>query len=592
MRELVRLARLLGPHRRRLVLGIGLALATVLANIGLLALSSWFIASMAIAGSLGAAMDYTLPAAGVRALAIVRALGRYAERLVNHDTTFRVLGSIRLWFYRRIEPLAPARLAGFRSGDLLARIRADIDTLDDYYVRGVVPAIVALLAGACILPFLSRYDPALAWIDGLGLVAAGLAAPLALACLAARPGRESVARSAELRASIVEEIEGMAELVVLGAAAPRARLMDEVSMRLDSSQRKLNSLQGIGEASIVAASSLSVAGAALVLISLVGSGALPPADMAMLTVFILASFETILPLPTAIQKSGEMAAAARRLFELLDAEPAVADGSGGAAAAPPISATLSVRDLYFRYTQVAQRPLQSTSSQSTPAGRYTQVAQRPLQSTSSQSTPELPFVFDGLSFELPAGSRLGLAGPSGAGKSSLVNLLLRFWDYQGGTIELNGRDLRSFGLDEARRYFSVLPQAPFLYHASIRENLLVAARPEGGEPDPADEERLLEALEAAQALGTPVQAARRPRFDRRRDGQGAVGRRAAAHGPRESLPQKGADLSPRRADRGPRRRDRRCAARDDCRSSKGASILIISHRERDLEIADRVCVSA
>ena len=96
----------------------------MLANIGLLALSSWFIASMAIAGSLGAAMDYTLPAVGVRALAIIRAAGRYAERLANHDTTFRILSSLRLWFYERLEPLAPARLAAFRSGDLLAQIRA------------------------------------------------------------------------------------------------------------------------------------------------------------------------------------------------------------------------------------------------------------------------------------------------------------------------------------------------------------------------------------------------------------------------------------------------------------------------------------
>ena len=103
-RDLLRLAALIRPHWRRAALGTALALATVLANIGLLALSSWFIASMALAGALGASMDYTLPAVGVRALAIVRAVGRYAERLVNHDTTFRILGSLRLWFYRRIEP--------------------------------------------------------------------------------------------------------------------------------------------------------------------------------------------------------------------------------------------------------------------------------------------------------------------------------------------------------------------------------------------------------------------------------------------------------------------------------------------------------
>ena len=94
--------------------------------------------------------------------------------------------------------------------------------------------------------------------------------------------------------------------------------------------------------------------------------------------------------------------------------------------------------------------------------------------------------------------KLGLAGPSGAGKSTLVSLLLRFWEYQGGVIELNGRVIRSMSLDEARRHFSVLPQAPFLYHASIRENLLLAARPDGGDPGPDEKARLEGAIEAAQ----------------------------------------------------------------------------------------------
>lgn len=468
MKGLLRLARLMAPHWRQVALGAALSLATLLANIGLLALSSWFIASMAIAGTLGATMDYTLPAAGIRALAIVRAAGRYAERLVNHDTTFRILTSLRLWFFKRIEPLAPARLSGFRSGDLLARIRADIDTLDDYYVRGIVPAIVAVLAAACIVPFLSRFDPRIAWIDGMALLAAGIAVPVALAALASRPGRERVLLSAELRSSIVEEVDGMAELVVLGAAIPHAGRMAEVSARLDARQRVLNSLHGIGDAAIVAAGSLAVLGAAFVLAGRIGGGGLPRVDMAMLTMFVLASFETVLPLPAAIRKAGEMAAAAHRLYEIIDAEPAVSSPASGApalaAARAPAQAAvdLTIRGLRFRYA------------------------------------PELPLVFDGFSLDLPSGSRIALVGPSGAGKSTFVNLLLRFWDYEGGSIELDARDLRSFDPEEARTYFSVVPQSPFLYHASIRENLLLAALPDGGLPDAADEERLLDAVDAAQ----------------------------------------------------------------------------------------------
>ena len=135
--------------------------------------------------------DYTTPAAAVRALALARAGGRYAERLVNHDTTLKVLSTVRVWFFRRIEPLAPARLQAHRSGDLLGRIRADVDTLDDFYVRGVVPSVVAVLAFCIIVPVLARFDARVAVVDAAALAAGGILFPLFLhaAFAPARAGR-------------------------------------------------------------------------------------------------------------------------------------------------------------------------------------------------------------------------------------------------------------------------------------------------------------------------------------------------------------------------------------------------------------------
>jgi ATP-binding cassette subfamily C protein CydC len=552
----------MAPHWRRVAFGVALALATLLANIGLLALSSWFIASMAIAGALGMAMDYSLPATGVRALAIIRAVGRYLERLVNHDTTFRILTSLRLWFFKRIEPLAPARLSAFRSGDLLARVRADIDTLDDYYVRGVVPGIVALLALACILPFLARFDARIAWIEGAALLAAGVAVPAILAALAAKPGRELVVHSGELRSNIVEEVEGMAELVVLGAAAEHASRMDEAAARLDAGRGRLNSLHGLGDAAMGAAASLAVLGTAFVLAGRVGEGGLPRADMAMLTVFALAAFEAVLPLPAAIQKAGEMAAAARRLFEIIDAAPPVriepadfpsAAPGPEAPSAAPAGVSLSVRGLRFRYA------------------------------------PGLPLVFDGFSLDIPPGSKIGLSGPSGSGKSSLVNLLLRFWDYEGGRVELDGRDLRSFDPDEARRFFSVVPQSPFLYHASIRENLLLAALPDGGEPGPEVEGRLLDAVEAAQLSG--LVASLPDGLDTivgetgKAVSVGELRRIAVARAFLKRTPVHIFDEPTEGLD------DRTADALLGAIASRlaEATVLMISHRGRDLGMVDRVC---
>ena len=464
MRIVARLLRLLLPSWRMVVLGILLSLFALLANLGLLALSSWFIASMAVAGSLGVVMDYTTPAAAVRALALARAGGRYAERLVNHDTTLRILSTLRVWFFRQIEPLAPARLSAYRSGDLLSRVRADVDTLDDFYVRGVVPAVVAVLAVACIVPFLASFDPRLACIDLAGLAIAGVLLPLFLRGLAETPGRKRVEHSAELRASIVEQTQGMAELIVLGAVREREARLVEISRSLDIQQRRLSSLQGIGDAGLVAASSLAVWAAVLLTAPLVLAGTRGRAQLAMLAVFMLATFESIMPLPAVIQRAGEIAAAARRLFELIDARPAAAEPA--VPASPPIHTArigLSIRDLGFRYA------------------------------------PDHPRVIDALCLEVPAGGRIGIAGPTGIGKSTLVNLLLRFWDYENGSIAVfddDGRswELSALGGDHARRLFSVMQQSPHLFHASLRDNLALAL-PEDRQ---ANDATLLDALKTAQ----------------------------------------------------------------------------------------------
>lgn len=449
MKDLLRIARLALPLWRWVLLGIVLSFLTTLVHVGLLALSSWFIASMAIAGALGVVMNYSMPSAGVRALAIARAGGRYAERLVNHDTTFRILAELRLWFFRRIEPLAPAALGLRRSGDLLSRIRADIDTLDDFYLKGVVPSCAAVLCVACLVPFLRAFDSRLAWVDAAGLGLAGVLFPLLAARRAMRPGRERVAWAADLRACMVEQVQGMAELEVLGAGAFQEARIERAAAEMDRRQRRLASLQGMAEAQLAAVSLAAVWASALILASLVAAGRLPGPDMAMLTVVVLASFEAVMPLPAFIQRFGEMAAAARRLFEIIDEEPRVSEVAAIPAGADmPVGSSvgLVIQELQFRYS------------------------------------PELPWVHRGLSLSVPAGGRLGVAGPTGAGKSTLVGVLLRFWEYQGGSVAIvkgDGQgpsqlDLRSLDAEQARRLFSVVPQTPHLFHASIRDNLLIA----------------------------------------------------------------------------------------------------------------------
>ncbi len=449
----LRLLRLMAPHWRRVLLGGALSLATLAANVGLLALSSWFIASMAIAGVTGASVAYALPAAGVRAFALLRAAGRYAERLVNHDTTLRILAGLRVWFFERLEPLMPARLDLDRAGDLLSRVRADIDLLDDFYVRGVVPALVAAAACTGFVVFLARFDPLLAAVDAASLAVCGVLLPLLLRRLGDRAAGRAVACAAALRASVVEDVQGMAELIAFGAGEAHEERARAASRELDSAQRRLASLQGAGDAGTAAIAALAVCAAAW----MPGHHrAIAPADVAMLVAFVMATFEAVATLRPAIQRGGEIAAASRRLFEIIDAAPPVTEpapcGTARVAATAP---DLAVSGLRFRYG------------------------------------PDRPWVLDGLSFEAPYGAHLAVSGPSGSGKSSLVAVLLRFREYEGGSVTIGGVELRSLKSEAARELFSVVPQVPHLFRASVRDNLLIAA-PDGTEAD------LWRALETAQ----------------------------------------------------------------------------------------------
>lgn len=151
MSDLLRLMRFLRPYRAWVSGGIALSIATLLSGVALLALSGWFITAMALAGLAAAPMNYFTPAAAIRGLAILRTGGRYAERLVTHEATLRLLSALRVWFYERLEPLAPAGLQGHRRGDLLSRLRADVDSLDNFYLRVLAPAVTALLASALMI---------------------------------------------------------------------------------------------------------------------------------------------------------------------------------------------------------------------------------------------------------------------------------------------------------------------------------------------------------------------------------------------------------------------------------------------------------
>jgi ATP-binding cassette subfamily C protein CydC len=412
------------------------SLATLVANVTLMAVSGWFIASMAVAGAAHVGMNYLTPAAVIRACAIVRTGGRYGERLITHEATLRLLSRLRVWFYQHLEPLAPARLQGYRSGDLLSRIRADIDTLDNFYLRVLVPTATALLGGLGFVLFLALYDLRLTLILAALLALAGVFTPWLTRRLGAVPGQRKVELGARLRTAAVDGIQGLAELTVYGAGEAHARRVADLSLELAREQQRLAGLDGLSQAMLGLAANLAMWFTLWIAIPLVGDGRLPPPDLAMLALFTLAAFEAVLPLPAAFQALGETRAAARRVFEIVDAEPAVTEP--GTPSPTPRHFGLSIEGVSFTYPGT-DRP-----------------------------------ALDDLDLELPEGRRVALVGPSGAGKSTLVQLLLRFRAPQQGRITLGGDDLARFRGEDLRRHIAVVSQHTRLFTGTLRENLLLA----------------------------------------------------------------------------------------------------------------------
>lgn len=457
MKDLLFFLRLFRTERRWMIAGAGLMLLTLLASIALLALSGWFITAAALAGIAAMSLNFFTPGASIRLFAILRTVSRYAERLVTHNATFRLLSRLRVWFFERAIPLAPARLGGYRSGDLLNRITADIDALDNLYIRVLAPTVVAAVLGLLLLVAASMVAPVIAVTVLALLIAAGVGGPMIAGRLGAPIGREMTEIASTLRTRVVDGIQGLAELKVFQADRRHSDALAADTERLLDRQRGMSRITGLSGALTMALTSLAVIAVLYLGIDLLRGGALSGPQLAMLTFATMAAFEAVAALPVAYQYLGRTRAAARRLLDIADAAPTVEEPAQPADR--PDRFDLVFDDVAFAYP-----------------------------STDADASPAL--AVDGFDLRIDQGARVAVLGASGAGKSTLINLALRFWDPIHGEIRVGGTPLPRLAQSDLHGFMAVLSQRTELFNATIRDNLLIAR------PD-ADDDTLWDALETA-----------------------------------------------------------------------------------------------
>ncbi len=454
MKVFLRLLSFLSAFRWLVALAILLGSLMIASNMLLLGMAAYLIAAAAL-GPLLAIL--TIPIYIVRLMSVSRAGSRYAERVVSHNVTFHLLAQLRTWVYRRLEPLAPAYLHKQRSGDMLTRIVADVDELQNVYLRIVSPIIVAIIISLLTFALFSIFSPVLAWDAVAFLVITGCGVPLLSSILTRGLGKQQLAIRGELNAQIVDGIQGVQDLLAYGQAATQLRSVATLEKKLDQIQQRMAVIAGLQQALNDLLMNLALWSLLILAIPLVVAKAIAGVYLAFLALVILASFEAVQPLAEAFQKLGHSVAAGERLFKVTDTNPQVQEP---AAPLPVPSNTPGRFSLEFDHVHFAYQ------------------------------SDEGEVVHD-ISFEVSTGKRIAIVGASGAGKSTLVNLALRFWDPDKGTIRLNGHDIRQYALGDLRGLIGVVSQDTYLFNDTMRGNLLLA-RPE------ASDSEIEQALEQAQ----------------------------------------------------------------------------------------------
>jgi len=427
---------LASPAAGRVALTVLLGAGAIAADIGLIGTAAWLISRAAEHPN---ESTLALAIVGVQFFGLSRGLLRYGERLVGHDTAFRLLADLRVTVYRRLEQLAPAGLPSFRRGDLLARIVQDVDSLQDLVVRVVPPFVIAVLVGASTVALEWWMLPGAALILAVALALAGTLVPWLTGQLARRREARFARVRGDLAASMVDLTEGAAELVAFGAMDAELRSIRALDAELTAVASASAGTAGVGLALTTLLAGLACWGSLLVGIPAVISGRLAPTELAVITLIPLAAFELVVGLPIATQALQRVREAAARVFEVTDATPAVCD-PGRPAAMPDSPYDLEARSVWAGYP-AAEGP-----------------------------------ALRGVDLSLPPGRRVLIAGPSGAGKSTLASVLLGFLPCQAGSVSLNGTPVDRLSGDDLRTAVGLVGQDAFLFDSTIAENLRIGRR--------------------------------------------------------------------------------------------------------------------
>ena len=428
-----------------------LGAATILANVGLLATSAVLISRAALMPPI---LDLMTLIVGVRFFGISRALFRYSERYVTHDIALRILSRIRIDTYQRLLPLVPAGVKGIGNSQLFSRMTNDIEVLKYFYLKSVAVPLAAIVVLMVCGVIVYAFSPLAAIILIILMIIGGVVVPLAVRGVSKSHVLAYGSLKEQLMVKLADYIKGLADIKLSGADKRYRQQLDHLQVRMVKEQLIIGGIHNLTTNLVTFFSHLALWGSLVATIPLVSSGQLSGVYLAMVILVVWASFEAIIPFPQGVIQLEQSAAAAQNLFCFPKPEASLTNKGMK-------QVTFKHLDIHFEQVSFAY--------------------------TAEQS------LYQDLTMIIPQGSKIALVGTSGSGKSTLTNLLLKFWQPDHGQITLGGHRLSEIDDCLVRDKIAVVNQEPYLFNATIRENLLLAN-------EDASEETLYWALEQANLL--------------------------------------------------------------------------------------------
>jgi len=443
----------MSSQRRELALAGVLGAIASGSAVALLGTSAWLIAT---AAEMPPVLTLTVAAVMVRALALSRAVFRYGERLVGHDSAFRGLAQLRVGVYTHLERLAPTGLAAFARGDLLGRLVADVDAALDLPLRVILPWVQAILVAAGTVAFVGWLLPTAGWAIGLLSVVAVVLTPWLVARAARAADARMAPARAELTSAVVRALDATPEITVFGAQSSATARVGQ----LDGSLTRLNAREsfalGLGGGIGIVVQGAAVTAALVVSVPAVTTGRIEPVWLAVIALLPLALFDVLNGLPGSALAYQRLRGSAVRIHEV----------------------------------EGATTPITEPSSPTPLASGFTGLRLRGVTARWSAGTDDGAPALSGIDLDVAPGDRVAIVGPSGSGKSTLASVIMGFLPYA-GSVEISGAELRECDGDDVRSRIGLLTQQAHVFDTTIADNVRL------GDPGAHDTE-LARALDEAQ----------------------------------------------------------------------------------------------